>query len=267
MALLEVRGVKAGYGRKLVLDGVDFSLSPGELVVLMGPNGSGKTTFVKVVLGIKKPWGGQISLMGKPVYRVRHMIGTVFENITLYPELSPIDNVRIVSDVFGGDPREALKKVGLREDVWKKPVATLSRGMKRKVELARALVHSPRFVVLDEATEGLDPSARAGIYSVLEELKKAGAGILFTSHYLEEAVKIADRVVFLKSGKIVSGREIAPEVSGLRFRVLMADGNLVVMEATPENLQRLIEMLESGDALSASLEGATMEDVFRRLEG
>jgi len=267
VALLEVSGVKAGYGNRPVLAGVDFTLSPGELVVLMGPNGSGKTTFVKVVLGIKRPWGGSVSLTGKPVSRVRHVIGAVFENITLYPELSPLDNVRIVSDVFGGDPREALRRVGLREDVWRRPVATLSRGMKRKVELARAIVHSPKFVVLDEATEGLDPSARAGIYEVLRELKASKAGILFTSHYLEEAVRIADRVVFLKAGRIVGGSEIASDISDLRFKVLMADGSLQVMDATPENLQRLVDMLRNGHALSASLEGATMEDIFWKLEG
>ncbi len=266
--VVEVKDVYAGYKGKEVLKGISLSVEERKVIVLMGPNGSGKTTFTKVMLRYLKPFRGEVRLFGKkPSREVFSRVGVVFEEPAVYEELSAIDNVKMFADVYGGDVGWALKVVGLPEHVWKKPLSTYSRGMKRKVELARALVHRPRLLVLDEATNVLDPAARSEIHKVLLTLKEEGTSIFFTSHYLEEAGKLADRVYFLRGGKLITGDQLDVSYENLFFRVLHKSGDVEKLPATPENFKGLLESLKRGNVISASLEGATLEDVFDILRG
>lgn len=268
MNVVQMKNIHAGYGKKKVLEDATLEVREGEIVVLMGPNGSGKTTLTKVMLGFLKPWQGEVWLFGKLLSRdVFRYIGVVFEEPAIYNELSAIDNVKVFSDTYGGDPKWALEVVGLPDHVWKKPVATFSRGMKRKVELARAIVHKPKLLVLDEATNGLDPASRSEIHKILLEMRDNGTSIFFTSHYLEEAGKLADKVYFLKQGKIITGDELDISYHELYFRILHRSGNVERIPATVENFESLIEGLRRGDILSASMEGASLEDVFDILRG
>jgi len=266
--VVQMKDIYAGYGKKEVLKGVTLEVAEGQIIVLMGPNGAGKTTFTKVMLGFLKPWKGTVRLFEKPLGKevFRH-IGVVFEEPAVYEELTAIDNVKMFSDSYGGDPKWALEVVGLPEHVWKKPVSTYSRGMKRKVELARALVHRPGLLVLDEATNGLDPSSRNEIHKVLMSMKEEGTSIFFTSHYLEEAGKLADKVYFLKDGKLITGEELDVSYHELYFRVLHRSGDVERIEATTESFEKIMKGLKEGEILSASLEGASLEDVFDVLRG
>ena len=266
--VIEVNNVYAGYGKKEVLKGINLSVESGKIVVLMGPNGSGKTTLTNVILGYLKPWRGEVRIFGKKLYKyIFRYIGVVFEEPAIYEELTAIDNVKMFSDAYGGDPQKALSLVGLPEHVWKKPVAKFSRGMKRKVELARAIVHDPKMLVLDEATNGLDPASRSEIHKILLQMKERGTTIFFTSHYLEEAGKLADRVYFLKDGKIITGEQLNISFRDLYFRILRKDGMVERVEATAENFRNIINDLKVGNILSATLEGASLEDVFDVLRG
>ncbi len=268
MYVVQMKDIYAGYGKKEVLKGVTLEVAEGQIIVLMGPNGAGKTTFTKVMLGFLKPWKGTVRLFEKPLGKevFRH-IGVVFEEPAVYEELTAIDNVKMFSDSYGGDPKWALEVVGLPEHVWKKTVSTYSRGMKRKVELARALVHRPGLLVLDEATNGLDPSSRNEIHKVLMSMKEEGTSIFFTSHYLEEAGKLADKVYFLKDGKLITGEELDVSYHELYFRVLHRSGDVERIEATTESFEKIMKGLKEGEILSASLEGASLEDVFDVLRG
>jgi heme exporter protein A len=211
--MLRVEGVVKGYGGPPVLRGVDLALEEGEGLSLLGPNGAGKSTLLRVLAGLHKPQAGAVFLMGErfegddPEHRRR--IGFVSHESLLYAGLSARENLRFTGALFGLpslDARieEVLAQVGL-EWVGPRPVRHYSRGMTQRLTLARALLHRPRLLLLDEPMTGLDPAGIRSLEELLVAFRDEGGGILMTTHDLAHVEPVATRIAFLKAGRVVEG--------------------------------------------------------------
>ena len=211
---LEVVDVRYSYGKSRAVDGVSFNIRPGEVFGLLGPNGAGKTTTIAMISGLLPPESGQVLLFGKEpsdrTGRARARLGVVPQDIALYDELRVRENLLFWGELYGlsGVPlKEAvdatLDLVGLT-DRAKDRVGILSGGLKRRLNLAVGLVHSPDLILLDEPTVGIDPQARLRILDVVRAQAKAGRAVLYTSHYLEEAEQLCDRLAIIDHGRTLA---------------------------------------------------------------
>ena len=209
MLPIEVSGLKKSYGKLKAVDDISFSVNPGEVFSLLGPNGAGKTTTVEIIEGLRKRDGGDVKVLGldpwQDGYELHKKIGVMPQNFTFYPRANPREAVIYYADLFGikVDPNALLREVIL-EDSAKNLFENLSGGQKQKTGMALALVNSPELLFLDEPTTGLDPSARRAVWEVILRLKSQGRTILMTTHYLEEAEHLSDRVAIVNSGKIIA---------------------------------------------------------------
>ena len=203
-------GVERAYGAHRVLAGVDLALEVGELVVLLGPNGAGKTTLLRVLATLLAPTAGRLELFGQDAGTraadVRRRIGYVGHESSCYPDLSGTENLTFHGELFGlSDPAaraaELLAWAGLGE-AGRRPVRTYSRGMQQRLSLARALLHRPGLLLLDEPFSGLDQQGVDGLVDRLRELRTGGCTILLSTHDLERVVPIADRTAILDRGRI-----------------------------------------------------------------
>ncbi len=197
------------------LDGIDLSVRTGELFGLIGPNGAGKTTTVKILTTLLTQTSGEAYILGldvrKDLYEIRRRIGIVFGGERgLYNRVSALDNLRYFSDLYGVDPAVArnripqlLKAVGLADRADER-VEKYSRGMKQRLHIAKALVHDPELLVLDEPTIGLDPGGARDIRNMIRDMQKQGKTILLTTHYMFEAEELCQRVAVISKGKIVA---------------------------------------------------------------
>jgi heme exporter protein A len=233
--MLRVQGVVKGYGGPPVLKGVDLALEEGEALALLGPNGAGKSTLLRILAGLQKPQQGSLFLMGQPFHgdepEHRRRIGFVSHESLLYGGLSARENLRFTGALFGlrgADARieEVLAQVGL-EWVGLRPVRHYSRGMTQRLTLARALLHAPRLLLLDEPMTGLDPAGIASLEDLLITFRSRGGGVLMTTHDLSHVQPVATRVAFLKQGRIVEGGRIDESAGDellLRYQALFPHG-------------------------------------------
>jgi ABC-2 type transport system ATP-binding protein len=204
--LLALEGVSRSFGAHRAVDGVSLRIFAGEVYGLLGPNGSGKSTTLAMISGLLPPEAGTISF--DPGSNSR--IGLVPQEISLYPALSPAENLRFFCRLYGLGRRETASRVSeLLEEIGltsraSSPVETLSGGMKRKVNIAAALVHRPDLVVLDEPTTGVDIEARFAIWELIRRLRGRGVTVLLTTHALEEAEELCARIGFLHDGRLVA---------------------------------------------------------------
>jgi ABC-2 type transport system ATP-binding protein len=212
--VLEVIGLVKHYGSTLAVDGVSFSVADGETVGLLGPNGAGKTTTVGMIAGLVTPDAGEVRLNGRALQGdtdpLKRQLGLVPQEIALYDELTALTNLRFFGSLYeleGGELETAigrvLKLVGL-EDRAKDAVKTFSGGMKRRLNLAASLLHDPSTLLLDEPTVGVDPQSRNAIFDNLETLKAQGKSLVYTTHYMEEAERLCDRLIIIDRGKVVA---------------------------------------------------------------
>src|SRR6266404_1453531 len=212
--MLEVRALKKAYGKIVAVDGVNLRAGSAETIGLLGPNGAGKTTTVSMIAGLFPPDSGEVLIDGSPLRGdtdpVKRKIGLVPQNIALYDELTALDNLNFLGALYNlHGPAlkraigEALDLVGLT-DRAKDKVGTFSGGMKRRLNLATALLHDPQILLLDEPTVGVDPQSRNAIFDNLETLKKRGKTLLYTTHYMEEAERLCDRIVIIDHGKVIA---------------------------------------------------------------
>jgi ABC-2 type transport system ATP-binding protein len=212
--VLEVRGLGKAFGGLVAVHDVSFTLEKGQLVGLLGPNGAGKTTTVSMISGLVTPDRGQVFVEGKALAGdtdpVKGRIGLVPQDLALYEELSARSNLRFFGALYNlagkaldAAVRSTLALVGLAErgdDL----VRTFSGGMKRRLNLAAGLLHDPDILLLDEPTVGVDPQSRNAIFENLELLKSRGKALLYTTHYMEEAERLADRIVIIDHGKVIA---------------------------------------------------------------
>jgi lipooligosaccharide transport system ATP-binding protein len=211
MSAIEARGLVKSYGDIKAVDGIDFEVRPGECFGFLGPNGAGKTTTMKMIYGLAWVDGGELRVLGLDVQRqrreVKARLGVVPQEQNLDRELTVRENLTVQALYHGlpedGRIDELLDFTLLANRADGRP-AELSGGMKRRLLIARALVNRPDLVVLDEPTTGLDPQARLAVWALLDRLRSEGVTLLVTTHYMEEAERICDRLVIMDEGRIVA---------------------------------------------------------------
>ncbi len=209
--VLQVDDVVRRFGKRTVVDQVSFTIQPGETYGLLGPNGAGKTTIISIVAGLLRADAGQVSLLGEKLTSSRRsLIGLVPQDIALYPDLTAIENLHFfgkLQNLNGAQLRRridvVLDVVGLR-DRAKERIDTYSGGMKRRANIAAGLLHEPRLLILDEPTVGVDPQSRNSILESVAELGGSGMAVLYTTHYMEEAERLCDRVGIIDQGVLIA---------------------------------------------------------------
>ncbi len=267
---------RAFNGRKAVED-VSFSVEEGEIFGLLGPNGAGKTTTIRMLTGQLRPTAGGARVAGCDVVRERQalksQIGVVFEYQNLYERMTGGENLLFAARLYGCDPgrvREMMEKVGLT-DRAKDPIRSYSNGMKQRLLIARALLHRPRILFLDEPTKGLDPTASRQIRDLVTELAAQGVTILLTTHYMEEADQLCRRVAFLNEGRIVAmdtPQKLKVSHGQRLVRAVFKDGSdRTVSLDNPADGKQLGEWAARGDILTVHSAEATLEQIFIRLTG
>jgi len=209
MNSIEVSDLKKYYGDIKAVDGISFKVNEGEVFGLLGPNGAGKTTAIEIMEGLRERDGGGVRVLGldpwKNGYDLHKRIGVIPQQFTFFEKQNPKEAIEYYATLFGVkvDPYEILREV-LLEDSAKNRFENLSGGQKQKMGLALSLVNSPELLFLDEPTTGLDPNARRAIWGVIRGLKAKGKTIVLTTHYLEEAQQLSDRVAIMNLGHIVA---------------------------------------------------------------
>jgi len=244
---LRVVGLTKRYGTTTAVSELNFEVAEGEIFGLLGPNGAGKTTTIAMLATQRAPSFGDARLFGhsarNETYLVRQMIGFAPQEVSLYPALTAAENLQFFGRIYGvreSDLRdrigELLALVGL-EAHRNNQVGIFSGGMKRRLNLAVSLVHRPKLILLDEPTAGVDPQSREQILKIIEGLRDDGNAILYTTHYMEEAERLCDRLGILSEGKLVAAGTLDELLSGLEFaeiievRGLPASIDLAAMQA------------------------------------
>jgi ABC-2 type transport system ATP-binding protein len=270
---IEVLGLRKAYGSREALRGVDFTVQRGEVYGLLGPNGAGKTTCVEILEGYRERSGGSASVLGMdPGARsLRARVGIVLQSCGTYPYLTVRETVAHWATMYPA-PRgvdEVLELAGLAQ-VADRRARILSGGQARRLDFALALVGDPDLIFLDEPTTGFDPHARRSAWEVVRALRALGKTVLLTTHYLDEAQALADRVAILKDGRILA--EGPPDSLGAsRYRVAWRDASGTMVERFTEDptalLHRLTaEALARGEALEElSVTRPSLEDVYLEL--
>lgn len=303
--MIHVEDLHKSYGSLRAVDGISLEVSEGELFGFLGPNGAGKTTTLSMISGLLKPDHGRVSIAQIDVWSspkaAKRLLGLVPQDLALYEELSARENLMFWGSLFDL-PRSQLKanidlwldRVGLK-DRAKEPVSKFSGGMKRRLNLAIGLVHNPRVVLLDEPTVGIDPQARKNILDIVRDIAKEGTTILFTTHHLEEAESLCDRIAIMDHGRILetgSVEELAKVAgdgdvvtvngpfAGSQFRAALENQNVDILGAAEStgavslapgqmNVVTLLQKLNEGgiEITDVSIQRPSLESVFLKLTG
>ena len=214
MGMVSVSNLKKTYGNVTAVDDISFDIEKGEIFGFLGPNGAGKTSTLNMMIGLSRPTAGEIAVDGIDVRRqtkkAQAIMGIVPDESNLYNEMDGFDNLCFCAALYGmrkaeREPiaRQLLEQFRLK-DVGKRPFKAYSKGMRRKLTIAAALIHSPKVLFLDEPTTGIDVESSRQIRDMIVELKKKGTTIFLTTHYIEEAERICDRIAFIAEGQIVA---------------------------------------------------------------
>ncbi len=276
--MLTLENVRKCYGPLVAVDGLSLTIRQGEIFGLLGPNGAGKSTTVHLAVGLLRPDAGSIRIegLGSPaVSTVRARVGVAPQVLSLYEPLSAEENLAFLGHVYGlhGEPLAeridwALEFVGLA-DRRRGRVLTFSGGMKRRLNLAAAVIHDPELILLDEPTAGVDPQSRNAIFENILELKKLGRTIVYTTHYMEEAERLCDRVGIMDSGKMLALDTVPALLAGYGARtalIIENNGNEERIE-TDDPLAELNRRYQSGNLGRFRMERANLEQVFLKLTG
>jgi ABC-2 type transport system ATP-binding protein len=272
--MLEVNDLKKSYGKLQAVTGISFRIGKGETVGLLGPNGAGKTTAISIICGLTRPDSGSVLLDGKQVTHDADMlklkVGLVPQDLALFDELSAWANLELFAGLYALPPvalnergAAALSLVGLA-DRRNAKVKTFSGGMKRRLNIAAALLHDPDLLLLDEPTVGVDPQSRNAIFENLEALKQQGKTLLYTTHYMEEAERLCDRIVIMDHGRVIADN--TPD--GLRRKFAQQQQVRVELDGSSES-ESLVQELSArfGARVTRSDSNASLEDVFMQLTG
>lgn len=282
-AVIEVEDLRRSFKEKEAVAGINFSVERGEIFGLLGPNGAGKTTTIRLLTGQIDPNGGRARVAGCDVVKdrakLKALIGVVFEDQNLYERLSGRDNLRFSCWLYGlpeSRADEVLALVNLA-DRAKTPVRSYSTGMKQRLMIARALLHKPPVLFLDEPTRGLDPISSRDIRAIIEGLRQEGTTILLTTHLLEEADLLCQHLAFIVGGKLVAGgtpRELKLAHGKRSLQVVTADpkdpGHMTDTTLAMDDARdtaRLNELMRQGNVRSIHSQEATLEEVFIEVAG
>jgi lipooligosaccharide transport system ATP-binding protein len=303
-AVVEAKGLTKRYGDFVAVGGIDFAVERGECFGFLGPNGAGKTSTMRMIYCASRATGGTLRVFGREAggredRAIKRALGVVPQDDNLDQELSVRDNLEVFCRFYGLGAEESERRIGellcffdLAEKAHTR-VERLSGGMKRRTLIARALLHDPAMLILDEPTTGLDPQARHHLWERLRALRRRGATLLFTTHYMDEAEQLCDRLVIMDRGKIVAEgtprglieRHVPPHVVELRLEgeapaerraaVRALEGSAEAVEVLSD---RLLLYTRDGEGLiaraahemgacTALLRRATLEDVFLKITG
>ncbi len=274
---IEVTDLRKNFNRIEAVKGISFEVGAGEVFGFLGHNGAGKTTTIKMLIGQLTPSGGSGRVGGFDIVRerarIKSIIGVVFEDQNLYERMSGRDNLLFFARLHGVDGLrvdELLDQVGLKERARDR-VKKYSNGMKQRLMVARALLHRPRVLFLDEPTRGLDPASAHEIRQVVADLARQGVTVFLTTHYMEEADQLCHRVAFISEGLIIAldaPRELKLHYGRREARVLLVDRSEHTLSlADSEQIKQLGKWVAEGQVLSVHSQEATLEEVFRHLAG
>ncbi|WP_314255538.1 ABC transporter ATP-binding protein [Abiotrophia defectiva] len=271
-SVIEVRDLVKQFKNQTALNHLDFSVESGEIFGFLGPSGAGKTTTIKILTGQLLASSGETKLLGKATdaltQDIYQEVGIVTDNSGLYENVSVYHNMKFFADLLKVDKKRIdflLERVGLAQDK-KKLARRLSKGMRQRLVLARALLHSPKVLFLDEPTSGLDPATAQAIHKLLKEVQAEGTTIFLTTHNMEEATKLCDRVALLNDGKIVSLD--TPRNTCLNFKrerkleVGLKDKSKVVINQDSAGIAQLNEWLSQDLVETIHSNEPTLEEVF-----
>ncbi|MEC9374331.1 MAG: ABC transporter ATP-binding protein [Planctomycetota bacterium] len=276
--MLTLRNISKRFGDVTAVDGVSLELRHGEIFGLLGPNGAGKTTTISMATGLLKPDSGEVDVdgAGSPASpKVRALLGVAPQSLAIYDELTGEQNLRffgrlyeLPSPTIGERVDRLLHLTGL-EEKRRKRVGTYSGGMKRRLNLAVALMHDPRLVLFDEPTAGVDPQSRNAIIEIITALKNEGRTILYTTHYMEEAERLCDRVAIIDHGRILAldttDGLISSHGGEAVVTVARVDGEERIATADP--LRQVGEYLRDDRVQNVKIEQPNLEGVFLNLTG
>jgi ABC-2 type transport system ATP-binding protein len=280
---ISVAGLTKRYGSHTAVDGVTFQVERGESFGILGPNGAGKTTTLEMIEGLRKPDGGEISVLGRPVWpdprRIQALIGVQLQSTSLFDMLTARELLELFArfylrDDYAQRASVALDLVGLEAkagDYAKR----LSGGQQQRLAIALALVHDPEIVFLDEPTTGLDPQARHNLWDVIRSINaEQGKTVVLTTHYLEEAEELCHRVAIMDESRIVALDTPAGLIASLdadarvSYTDASGDHTVFVKDAQATVLDVLEQARTQGETIrNLSVKGADLEDVFMQLTG
>jgi ABC-2 type transport system ATP-binding protein len=299
---LEIRDLSKSFGDRRALDGVTLTMAEGEILGLLGPNGAGKTTLVRSIAGRVRPEGGSLRILGQEPAgdAARSLRGWVPQEIALYATLSPRENLwtfgryqGLIGASLEGAIARSLEWAGLA-DRSNDRTGKLSGGMRRRLNIAAGTIHDPKVLLLDEPTVGVDPQSRERIYEMIGELKARGVSLLYTTHYMEEAERLCDRIAIIDHGRIIAlgtrdelvrntlgNRQaltietVSPIPPGLRQRLAglgaAVDGTKIriSVEDAAGQIRQLLGLFheESVPVRDLTLKAASLEEVFLQLTG
>ncbi len=268
-AVLECSGIRKAFGDLVAVKDIGFSIAPGETYGLLGPNGAGKTTTISIIAGLLDRDGGEVRLAGEPMSpdatRTKRLVGLVPQDLAIYPDLGAAENLEFFGRLQGlkGEPlrtrvAEVLEMIGLTERARDR-AGTYSGGMKRRLNIGIGLLHRPALLILDEPTVGVDPQSRNAILESIELLGSRGMAILYTTHYMEEAERLCDRVGIVDQGEIKAEgtQQQLVQIVGQRDRLtLTASGALGATVAALAALPVVEDAAAAGDAITLTVDRA-----------
>ncbi|SRR6266487_84814 len=291
---IAVRAIRKRYGETVAVDGVSFDVGEGEFFGLLGPNGAGKTTTLEIIEGLRKPDEGKASVLGLPSWprnpALAPRIGVQLQTSAFFEKLTATEQIRTFAKLYGVPVRrgdEMLETFGLT-DKGRTRVEQLSGGEAQRLSIACALVHDPEVLFLDEPTAGLDPQSRRNLWDLLRDINAAGRTVVLTTHYMEEAEILCDRVAIIDHGRIlecdspqklirkvdavaritVQAGQLDPDILRKRFPEAVVqenNGSLVIASTDPGPV--LAELADQKALRDLTLRGATLEDAFLALTG
>ena len=299
-AALDIQDVHKWFGSHHVLDGLSLRVEQGELMGLLGPNGCGKSTVLKIVCKLLSLDAGQVLLMGKPLselrYRARGLVGLCSQDTALYPDLLPAENLHFFARLYGLLDQDRQHRVAELMEIFElenfanTPVGQLSGGWQQRLHLAVSLVHRPKLLVLDEPTAAVDLAARMDLWRLIEGLRDRGTTILLTSHHLAEAERLCSRVALMRNGKVLAegsvpellsripGQAVAKVQSedkeaviqraldlGWQFRQQADQIRLLLPRAV--SLREIVDALDGTQVSAVSVHPVTLEDAYLELVG